>query len=163
MKTCETCLYFKESVCEKGASGEAYCLGGGRELWEASNSVIEPDIVPMDDGELEPSAHNEDAGVTEEDLQKLAAAKQLIADINSRPKTIEEGFNGIKKESAKGSDSCAGCINFTATGCFLGRYYECVDVNRFLYQGSGVAPIPSIEKVEEDSDDISFIDKLLED
>ena len=104
--------------------------------------------------------------ITEDQLREhftsIAAFSEALA---NRPKTADEGFNAVKKNGPGDikSYSCEGCIHFSLVGCFLGRYYDCVDSGRYLFDAGNV--VSSIEKTEEvsvDKEDMDYIDSLLD-
>lgn len=103
--------------------------------------------------------------MTTEQQQVFNAMKQAMGDIAARPKSEEEGFNGVKKVSVTGKISCAGCKNHSMVGCFLGKYYDCVDNGRYLFDPENVEGVPSLEHEKEkidDQKDINFVDNMMD-
>jgi len=145
----------------------------GRPLSEAEKKHFE--VVKLQAQELAQKLKSGE--ITEEDLQKAldpeqqrmyAAMKETLQNIENRPKTDEEGFNGVKKDGILKAPSCNGCKHDSMVGCFLGRYYDCVDNKRYLFEpiSDGVKHIESIEAREEresDEKDVDFIDRMLKD
>lgn len=117
----------------------------------------------LDSGEITPDDLKR--VLSPEHLKKLEALKEAIQNMDTRPGSGNEGFNGIKYSDAGEvkSRTCEGCIHFSRVGCFLGKYYDCVDHGRYLYD-RGKDVIASIEQVEEEvvsQKDVDFIDNLL--
>lgn len=105
--------------------------------------------------------------ITEEGINKLfEEVENAKAKFDARPKVEAEGFNGVKKSAEKKSDSCQGCIHHSRVGCFLGRYYDCVENNRYLFEGAVVLGSGGLEKTMEEAEINSaseYIDKMLDD
>ena len=243
---CSTCKHVmaQEYRCSKGDKAEAYCMGGGYELWEPgelyqarkirdekvakASSILGEDFDGLDEQVSEEAEnistfqapdvpYGEDlmklASLTVEEvekgigrplteaekseflkqaqakdtLEKLArgeisedvliqsldpeqqklysALKETMQNIEARPKSDAEGFNGVKKISVSGQITCNGCKNHSLVGCFLGKYYDCVDNGRYLFEadtsGFTLPPEAQAEKLS-DEKDINFIDNMMD-
>lgn len=105
--------------------------------------------------------------VTEDQLREHFTAVQAFSEtLNNRPKEEGEGYNGVKKTEEVKAYSCKGCKNFSNVGCFLGRYYDCVDNGRYLFDPvvpEESLPLERQEEMKADEKDIGYIDSLLDD
>jgi len=194
-KNCLTCFYANEGKCLKGQAAEIYCMGGDYELWkgkeivtdnESENILAFPiekvksyDSIEEFEAFLgrklssdEVESFNKIKGMEKKNLLENVDVSKFLndkgVDVSNRPLSSEEGFNGVKKEVGKiYSKSCDGCKNFSIVGCFLGKYYDCVDNGRYLYSpvNDGISSVESIEeKIERKEDEkiVDFIDGLLD-
>lgn len=124
-------------------------------------------IDAVHSGKVKPEdLSDEDRQIIEDFAQKQAAQieqmKTTMADFEQRPKSTEEGFNGKSKTVGTNMDTCEGCKYHSMLGCFLHKYYDCVDHQRYLYE-SDVIPTKQkgAEEKIEDAEDIQFIDDKL--
>lgn len=107
--------------------------------------------------------------INEEEMIKLFQdAEEARNAVEGRPVTEADGFNGVRKDGVIKSYACTGCKHHSIVGCFLGRYYDCVDNSRYLFEGITGAINPGemgIEhKIEEEEADkaADFMDSILE-
>ena len=182
---------YVEVRCKRGYEFELACIGGNCESY-SSKDVAKPDANVFDrqtNAKLEAAVEEEGMQLLEDlhsgkvkyddltmenkievekaaevALSEMEEVRSKIEDLESRPKTIEEGFNGKHKNQSTTAKSCAGCKHLTMVGCFLRKYWDCKDNGFYLHEGADYAKTPttvsSYEKLQEEKE-IQYVDDML--
>lgn len=168
---CHDCESFDGKGCNKGPDAEEYCKGGEYELFV--EAAPEAKVVPEELEELEESQTAEVFDVPSDESPKEGLSPD---EIDAKAKEIEEkligegmepnmakgtalalvgkdfaGYNGIEiPDQGVKSKTCAGCLNNSQyTGCFLGKYSECVSAGRYLFEKDPESPEGLEAEIEE--------------
>jgi len=120
---------------------------------------IKPEDVPMEKREVL-------ARIFQTVNEKVEELKKQQEEMENRPKSQEQGFNGKHKSNPTNMKTCEGCKHSSRlTGCFIKKYHDCVDNGRYLYElvpGAG-DEIPSIEEQQESQESLQLIDDAIKD